>query len=338
MVSPSPAENRIKTRTQAVYAFDTLQFNEQWSANLGLRWDNYETRMVQPSYRTPIAVNAAIPDGTLLGSTTRSIAAGGTVPTLALENKSRFINYQAGLVYKPAPNGSVYVSMGSASTPPGTDAGDGSDGLSAAIRNLKPQDSTSVELGTKWEVLDRRLMLSSAVFQTRMNNARVIAADGTSQNVGKKDVKGFEVDVAGSLTTRWQVFGGYTYLDATLKDNGFVASGGSFVASPSNGNAFPNVSRHGASLWTTYLLMPGLTLGGGAAYVGRQYGNVTNTKWIPSYVKYDAMLSYAVNKNFSLQLNIDNLTNRYYFSKAYASHYASVGPGRSTWLTGSFTF
>jgi len=338
VISRSPAVTNVKTTTKSVYAFDTLEFNPQWSLNLGLRWDDYSTSAVTPAYVAPLATTATVPSTAVTGSTSVSVPVGGIVPAIDLRNKSSFLNYQAGVVYKPAPNGSVYVALGTASTPPGTDAGDGADGLAAANRNLAPQDSRSVELGTKWEVFDRRMVLTSAIFQTRMNNARTTAPDGSTQNVGRKEVKGIEFGVAGSITREWQVFGGYTYLDAKLTDNGYVLSGSTYVASPYNGNVFPNTPRNSATLWTTYTLMPGLTIGGGATYVGKQYGNVNNTKWIPSYVKYDAMVSYVVNKNFSLQLNLNNLTNRYYFDKAYASHYATVGAGRSASLTGTFSF
>ncbi|MDM0074887.1 TonB-dependent receptor [Variovorax sp. J2P1-59] len=334
VITQSPAMTNVKTDTKSVYAFDTMEINDKWSVNLGLRWDDYSTTAVTPAYRAPIVTSATIPNNSATGSTTISVPVGGLVPPLELRNKSNFLNYQAGLVYKPAPNGSIYVSYGTSSTPPGTDAGDGADGITAAIRNLEPQDSRSGEIGTKWEVLDRKLVLTSAIFQTKMNNARVVAQDGSTQNVGRKEVKGIEFGAAGAITREWQVFGGYTYLDSTLKDNGFVSG----APSPFNGNVFPNTPRNSATLWTTYLIMPGLTIGGGATYVGKQYGNVNNTKWIPSYIKYDAMVSYVVNKNFSLQLNLNNLTDKYYFDKAYASHYATVAPGRSATLTGSFSF
>jgi len=331
----SPASTEVKTKTTSVYAFDTIEFNPQWSLNLGLRWDDYKTNAVTPAYLTPIATTAAVPSLAATGSTSVAVPAGRLVPGIELANKASFLNYQVGAVYKPAPNGSIYVSYGTSSTPPGTDGGDGADGISAAIRNLKPQDSRSFEIGTKWEVLDRRLVLTSAIFRTDMNNARTTAADGSTQNVGKKRVQGIEFGVAGSITRDWQVFGGFTHLNAKLTDNGYTATG---TPSPFNGNFFPNTPKNSATLWTTYTVMPGLTIGGGATYMGKQYGNVNNTKWIPSYVKYDAMVSYVVNKNFSLQLNIQNLTNKYYFDKAYASHYATVGAGRSASLTGSFSF
>ena len=76
----------------------------------------------------------------------------------------------------------------------------------------------------------------------------------------------------------------------------------------------------------------GLTVGAGAFYSDKQYGDVANTKWIPSYTRFDAMASYAIQDNISLQLNVQNLTDKTYFTKAYASHYASIAPGRSATL------
>ena len=79
-------------------------------------------------------------------------------------------------------------------------------------------------------------------------------------------------------------------------------------------------------------------MGLGGNYVAKQYGNTANTKWIPSYVRWDAMVSYAINKNVTLQLNVQNLTDKLYFTKAYASHYAAIAPGRSATLTAQFKF
>ena len=72
--------------------------------------------------------------------------------------------------------------------------------------------------------------------------------------------------------------------------------------------------------------------------LAKQYGNAANTKWMPGYVRWDAMVSYAINKNVSLQLNVQNLADKLYFTKAYASHYAAIAPGRSATLTAQFKF
>jgi catecholate siderophore receptor len=98
-----------------------------------------------------------------------------------------------------------------------------------------------------------------------------------------------------------------------------------YQANPSNGNQVQNVAKNSATLWTTYQVLPDLTLGAGAVAMDKVYGNATNTKWVPGYVRYDAMARYNVNKNVDLQLNVNNLSDKRYFTKAYSSHYATEG-------------
>jgi len=285
--------------------------------NLGARFDDYNVHLFTPT----AAANAQ-----------------------HLRNDTSFWNGQAGLVFKPTPNGSIYLSWGTSSTPVGVDGGDGADGITATIQDLDPQRSRNIELGTKWDLLDARLSLTGAIFETEMTNARVVSDAGTTQNAGRKKVKGAEIGFSGTIVDGWQVFGGYTYLDAVVEDNGFVNTGTTaapvWTASPFNGNAFPNTAKHSASLWTTWSpsFVEGLSLGAGANYVGKVYGNVNNTKWVPSYTRWDAMVGYAFNPRYSLQLNVQNLTNKTYFTKAYASHYAAIAPGRSATLAFNFTF
>ena len=57
------------------------------------------------------------------------------VAAVVLRNQSDFVNYQAGIVYKPAQNGSFYLSYGTSSTPPGMDGGDGADFLEGGEGN-----------------------------------------------------------------------------------------------------------------------------------------------------------------------------------------------------------
>lgn len=310
-----------KTETTSVYAFDTVELGEKWLLNLGLRWDDYDTEAVS-----------------------RSATAAPTV----LRNKNDFVNYQAGVVFKPTANGSIYLSWGTSSTPPGMDSGEGNDSISAAIQNLDPQETTNVELGTKWDLFNQRLNLTAAFFHTVMDNARAITDAGTTENIGEKEVNGIEIGITGRVTDNWSVSGGYTWMDSELKKNGYVCSvpsrtgcpaPGVWIPSPNNGHQFPNTPKHAATLWTTYVFPSiGLTIGGGASYVDKQYGDAANSKWVPSYTRWDAMASYAIQDNINLQLNVQNLTDKVYFTKAYASHYAGIAPGRSATLAVNVKF
>ncbi|MNY83087.1 putative TonB-dependent receptor BfrD precursor [compost metagenome] len=59
---------------------------------------------------------------------------------------------------------------------------------------------------------------------------------------------------------------------------------------------------------------------------------------MPAYTRFDAMASYDVNKNISLQLNVQNLTDKFYFDKSVSNHYAQVAAGRTAILTANFRY
>jgi catecholate siderophore receptor len=302
----------------SLYAFDTIELNKQWSVNAGVRYDSYRATSEQAAY--PAVAAGASPTGVAISAITET----------NLKNKSSFFNYQAGVVYKPTENSSVYASYSTSSNPVGLSNGNGStEGgtLSAAIQSLDPERSKTYELGTKWDVFDKKALLTAAIFRTQKVNARVTAADGTTQLAGDYTVDGLELGVAGNLTKNWQVFGGYTYLDSEIVNGGGNAAGLATV-----GNQFANTPQNSYSLWTAYAILPKFTVGGGAFYTSKVYGNNANTKWVPAYTRIDAMATYVIDKNMTLQLNVQNLTDKVYYNQAYSSHYASIAPGRSAVL------
>ncbi|MCH2342654.1 TonB-dependent receptor [Pseudomonas sp. NPDC047963] len=297
------------TKTLAAYVFDTLKFNDQWSLNLGLRYDDYET--VSSGY------------GSLAGR-------GSPSGDFERESNSHFWNYQAGLVFNPLPNGSIYVAWSTSSNPVGESSGEGASNVAYNTVNLEPERNRSVEVGTKWEFLDDRLGIDAAVFKTEKSNARVNDANGLPMNIGETEVTGFELSVNGQITRKWQTFASYTYLDGEL-----VKGVGTGV---DDGNAIPSTPEHSFSFWTTYHLLPQLTIGGGANYVDSRFGNTANTIEVPSYWRYDAMAAYQVSKNLDVQLNVQNLTDKRYFDQVYGSHMAHVAAGRTALLSTNFHF
>ncbi|MCL1075663.1 TonB-dependent receptor [Shewanella dokdonensis] len=300
-ISLSTDATVTETDTRSLYAFNTLELNDAWFINGGIRWDDYQTS---------------------------SEAASAT-----LDNDSDFFNYQLSVLYKPAANGSIYAAWGTSSNPPGTSNGDGSDRLGSNNEDLQPEDTKSYELGSKWELFDGRLSLNGSIFQIEKNNARVATEAGRSApqaNVGKQKVKGFEVGFSGDILRHWHGFGGYTYLDATLDSNGYN--------SEYDGNRFPNTAKHSVSLFSTYDITEQLTAGAGAYYMSKVYGNTANTLWIPSYWRFDLMSSYHVNDYLTLRFNVQNLMDKRYYDKAYAAHFANVAPGRLAMLSAEVHF
>lgn len=319
----------IRSKNQSVYFLDNIELNPQWLLDLGVRWDKFETKQTMTYGARNSNVIAAKP----------TAKAGDQV---TVENNKDFFNYQAGLTFKPVENGSIYVSYATSANPVGVDGGDGSEGITAAIQNLKPEEVKTYELGTKWDVLNDKLNLTAAIFRTEKTNTRATSEDGTTQNIGETRVDGIELGVNGNITEKWAVSAGYTYLDSELVDGGYTNVGTTtapvYQANPSNGNQVQNVAKNSATLWTTYQVLPDLTLGAGAVAMDKVYGNATNTKWVPGYVRYDAMARYNVNKNVDLQLNVNNLSDKRYFTKAYSSHYATEAEGRSAVLSVNFKY
>ncbi|WP_256586409.1 TonB-dependent siderophore receptor, partial [Pseudomonas sp. HMWF011] len=170
-------------------------------------------------------------------------------------------------------------------------------------------------------------------------NTRILVSSNTFENGGESRVDGLELSASGKITDQWQVFAGYSYLKSELVDPGRIGNRQNVVSAGSNkGNQMPNTPKNSFSLWTTYDITPKLTVGGGAFYVDEVYGDAGNTVYVPSYTRYDAMASYKLTKNVDLQLNVQNLTDKTYYDKAYSAHFANQAAGRTALLTTSFHF
>lgn len=322
------ADSQSTTNTFALYAFDTLKFNEQWQANLSLRWDHYKTKYYQTAVCA--ATSATQPCGTN--------PAGTVVPTTSngLKTSDTILSWKAGLLYKPAPNGSVYVNYALSQQPPG-----GSNfTLSATANNanspnVDPQKAKTAEIGTKWELFDKRLLLAGAVFRTEVNNEIVSTSDGSVDQTGKKRVQGFELSAAGQITADWGVSAGYTVQKTKIAHGANLAADGSDQLTYTPKDAF--------SLWSTYRLPFGLTVGGGARYSGGLKrgtdGAVGTPNFTESFWVFDAMASYQVNKNVDIQLNVYNLFDKEYVAAINKSGYRYFpGIPRSARVTANFRF
>ena len=313
-----------QTKSTSVYFLDSIELNPQWLLDLGVRWDKFDTEQTM----TYGSKNSEVIKG--------NFKAGDKVKT---ESDTDFFTYQTGLTFKPVENGSIYASYATSANPVGVDAGDGSEGIGAAYSNLDPEESQTFEIGTKWDLFNDRLNLTAAIFRTEKQNARVQLDQNIYANIGESKVDGLELGLTGKITDKWDITAGYTYLDSESTKNGVSCRGGTCTDQTIyNGNVMPNVPKNSATLWSTYQVLPQLQIGAGAVAMDKVYGDLANTKYVPGYVRYDAMARYNVNKNVDLQLNVNNLSDKRYFTKAYASHYATEAEGRSAVLSLNFKY
>ncbi|MGY4817183.1 TonB-dependent receptor [Pseudomonas chlororaphis subsp. piscium] len=269
---------------QAYYLFDTIALSERWDLNLGLRYDKIKGDVDKYS--------------------------GSHVKSESLVSDTNKASARTGLVFKPTENGRIYAAWGNSFNPSAENLASTGGGLSNGNQDLAPEKNETWELGTKWELLDKRLELDAALFRVEKSNARETMADGSTQLAGKQRVQGVEVGVTGHVTEQWDVFANYTFLDSETLKAANTAAG---IAR--KGQALGNTPPRSLNLWTTYELPAGWTLGYGTRYVSERNVTSSTRAKLDAYWVHNAMLGYKVNHNLDLQLNVNNLFDKDYVER-----------------------
>jgi catecholate siderophore receptor len=348
--SPVTAETQNDGTTQAVYGFDSITIVPQLILNLGARYDRFKST---------------------------AITAPTTETQLRLSRTDDLFNWQAGLVFKPTEQTSIYGSYATSATPPNSLLGEGREdnalpttaATSNFLNQLKPQKTRSYELGAKASLVDDRLQLGAAAFQTEISNTRVQVDPNTIQFIGESRIRGFELNASGTILPGWTVFGGYSYLDTEIIDGGTstltAPAVGSrapqvvYVPSINTGKRLPQTARNSFTGTTNVTLFGRLQLGGTAIYQSRVYGGyqdnrsavqtaagvvtvIPATKVLyrstPGYWRFDARASVDLTPNVSIAVNAQNLTDKAYFSQTFTTHYAAIAPGRTVFGTVNVKF
>ncbi|EPD41244.1 MULTISPECIES: TonB-dependent receptor [Delftia] len=302
--------NETRLDTRALYATDSIALGPRWDLNLGLRYDWIDGRS---NATTAAGVRTAVDssDGRLSGRTALS--------------------------FKPADNGRIYLAYGTAFNPSAEFLVSTGSGLDAATASLAPEKNTSLELGTKWDVRDRQLALTAALFQVDKTNAREQMADGSYLLAGEQRVRGLELGAAGKVTPQWDLFANYTFMASkTLKS----------LNEPARvGQALGNTPRHSLNLWTTYALPQGWTVGYGARFVGTRNVTSAGDGKLSAYWVHSAMVGYELNRQWKLRLNLDNIGNKAYVAgvrqrlgEQSRSSAVEYGEGRTVRLTALYQF
>ena len=292
-----------------VFALDTIEFGEGWQAMLGVRWDRFDS-----DYRS-----------------TGYSPSGVTIATTNVSHVDESPSFRTALLYKPVDSATVYLSYGDSFNP----SAEGIESLVSSGRavaqanlNLDPEESRTYELGAKWEWFRGGVLLSSAIFRTEKNNARVPdpLIPGFNSLGGEQRVDGFEIELVGRLAQAWNLRAGYSYLDSEVTRS---APGGPVVGAP-----LTVAPRNSVSIWSEYSLPFGMELGLGAVSVSSRLGQNTAAAYLvaPGYTTVDAMAKYSLAANLTLQLNVSNLTDKYYFDQLHPFHVVP-GAGRTGLLS-----
>jgi catecholate siderophore receptor len=253
-----------------------------------------------------------------------------THATLHLDHTDHETSPRAAVVVKPDDMQSYYFSYGT-SFDPSAEALT----LTTKTAGLAPVEAKTYEVGAKNAWLGGMLNTTAALFRTEVNNAQTNDPDNPTITTlaGDQRVQGFELGVNGYITEKWEVYAGYTYLDAKTIASGTAAYVGRFLQ---------NVARNSGSVFTEYDLTDDWTVGGGADWVGHRFADFGEQANLPGYVTFNAMASYKLNDNVKLQVNATNLFDKTYYDAAYytsaAENHVVPGAGRTVIFSTAFTF
>jgi catecholate siderophore receptor len=289
----------------AAYLLDTIQLSKKWDLTGGIRWDRFDSAYTQQ-----------------------------VAPASAFNRVDEMPSWRAALVFKPAPIGSIYFDAGTSFNPSAE-----SLSLSAATANLPPEKNLTYELGTKWDLDHRRFSLRSAMFRTEKYNAREPDPDNPLLDVlaGTQRVDGVEVQAQGRITSRWELLSSFADLDSKVVNSQYYPA--------AVGYPLANVPRYTFNFWSTYRLPGRWEAGAGSNYVSSRTASATTPldpatgliKEVPGYWVFNAMVKHPINEHIDLQVNVNNIANRYYYDELHPGHIV-LGPGRSALIGIKFKF
>lgn len=322
-VTRNSPKSEMSLDTVSLYLMDTLTLNPEWALSGGVRYDSF--------------------DYSLKAAATNTLAA----TTYAYQDS--FVNGQLGVVYSPWEQGNLYLSWSTSSNINGGEADAGTNcgygGLCANNGSVaaNPEQSTNIELGTKWNLVNDKLLLTAALFQTTKDNVIESSSGSTgygsggSLNTGKNEVKGVELGLVGNLTH--QLSG---HLNVTSMKSKVLAS----INAAAIGLPQANFADTSANLQLRYQLTEKFAFGGAATYASEIYGgspeagvNTETAPELPSHTIFDAFANYQVNPKLGIRANVQNLTDKRYYTAVYrGGSIVYLGDARSANISMSYKF
>lgn len=311
----------------AGYLFDTMKLGK-FELNAGARVERNTG-----TSRTDVIAPA----------TTALVTQGQVTPGNTAHNKATLFSYRVGLVYKPVEAVSLYAAYGNSQTPSKNSVNGActisAPGVVGATCNIDPEEARNYEIGAKAELFDGGLLLTASAFRNERNKYAVASAnplvEPEQQLDGKSRVDGIALGASGTITANWTITANYTYLKSKLIRS---LDRDSTAIDYAAGSQLTQTPKHSGSLFTTYRLPFGLTIGYGATYQGKFAFNtpsatVPGVLYSNDYIVHNGLLSYEFSPNLSAQLNVKNIGNKLYYQRIRNNGWATPGDARSAVLT-----
>jgi catecholate siderophore receptor len=303
-------------KSYAFYVQDTIEFIPRWKATMGVRRDQLDAKY----------------------SSTTS-------PSLSYGENS----YRGALSFHPATDTHYYLGWSDSFSPT-------ADLYQLTVTPLPPERSNVIELGAKWMLFEGNLALRAALYRATKDWERTADLESTAAILTKKRrTDGFELEAAGRITDRWEIFSGLALMDARILEVAQNVNATTGVITSGNpeyvGKRARNTPRYTFNLWSTYRIFDAWKIGGGVEVKGdRQAVNPSGAGAVPtlngayqpntapSYARWDTMVAYE-QKQWALRLNVKNLFDKLYYDAVYDNGTFTVpGTRRTAMLTTELKF
>ena len=309
-----------QVRTYALSLMDTVNLTDQWTVFGGVRADHYKLSYLTRNNTTNVQTGNYGFNDTLF-------------------------NAHLGVSYKINPMGMVYAGYGTAQDinggEPDSGTSSGYGGLvvyNGSAAGAKPERSQNFELGTKWNLLDDKLLATAAVFQTTKTDVMEGANYDTQGtfNTGKNRVRGIEFGLAGNVTKEFQVQAGAAFMKSKVLRSAVEAN---------VGRPLSNFANQTFSVQGKYQLTKDFSIGAVARRESSRCGGQPDTaagytttgtcsQPVPAFTVYDMFASYRINKYADIRLNVMNVTNKDFYTAVYRSgSFLYKGDSRAARLT-----
>ena len=291
-----------------VYVQDMVQVAPHWKVLAGLRYDS-------------------------MRGTFDNVSAAGII-TSSYQQTIADVSKRVGVLYQPNEFSSYHFSYGTSFN---TSADTYSYGTSndpkvqAQYANTDPEQSRNIEIGAKLDTADRRFTTRLAIFQSTKFNERNTDPDSAATALllsGQRHTTGFEIDITGRLTDKWEVYGSYMWMPTAVID----VAAPTAQAGEKQGERPALTPVHSGTVWTTYQLTPQLRVGSGINFRSEQAPN-RNPGWLaPGFATVDLMSEYKFDERYTVKANLSNVANKLYADALYTGHYVP-GAGRMAQVT-----
>ncbi len=304
----SPVSLAARNTYYGLYATDTFDITSRLSATVGGRFNLAQVKMADQL---------------------------GTSPELNGSHTFQRFNPVAGLTYKIAPWITAYGGYAEANRAPtplelgcaNPDRPCLLEGFLVADPPLQQVVARTWEAGLRGETAFNggRFDWKAGLFRTESENdiinvASNIQGRGVFQNVEATRRQGVEI-AAQYRSSRWLVYAGYSFIDATYQFTGTIPSPNN-PSSDDDGNVhivpgkrIPMIPQHQVKFGADYAVTPKWKIGGDLVVVGSQFyvgDDANQNERLPAYWTVNLHTSYQIHKDVQLFAVVKNLFNRKY--------------------------